>query len=200
MKERPRLLSLWERGTPKGWRGVRATAGQRGAAPLRRFAPALPRESRRTLLALAALGLVAAAPTPAGEARAHALFRQIRCVVCQNESIDDSGAELAGDLRAIVREQIAAGRSDVEIRRFLTDRYGEFVLLRPRMSAANALLWTTPFALAGGGLGVFALRRRRPGLTPELSVEEEAQLRRIAGDAAVTLPPDTRLRKGLSVR
>ena len=77
-------------------------------------------------------------PDPAQEARAHAVFRQIRCVVCQNESIDDSEAPLAGDLRHIVRSQVAAGRSDADIRRFLVDRYGQFVLLKPSFDPANA--------------------------------------------------------------
>ncbi|MFZ5730445.1 MAG: cytochrome c-type biogenesis protein, partial [Pseudomonadota bacterium] len=67
-------------------------------------------------------------PDPAQEARARELFKEVRCLVCQNESIDDSNAELAADLRRIVREEVAAGRSDAEIRDFLTDRYGEYVL------------------------------------------------------------------------
>jgi cytochrome c-type biogenesis protein CcmH len=76
-------------------------------------------------------------PDPAQEARARAIFEDVRCLVCQNESIDDSEAELAGDLRRIVREQVRQGRSDAEIKRFLTDRYGEFVLLTPAFNAAT---------------------------------------------------------------
>ncbi|MBE7218132.1 MAG: cytochrome c-type biogenesis protein CcmH [Caulobacteraceae bacterium] len=115
---------------------------------------------------------------PAQEARAHAVFRQIRCVVCQNESIDDSEAPLAGDLRHIVRAQVAAGRSDAEIRRFLVDRYGQFVLLKPRFDAGNALLWLGPFALVAAGLGGALLARRgvrsAPGLTPGEAARLEA--------------------------
>src|SRR6185437_773630 len=73
-------------------------------------------------------------PDPAQEARARAIFADVRCLVCQNESIDDSEAELAGDLRRTIREQVKAGRSDAQIKRFLTDRYGEFVLMTPRFS------------------------------------------------------------------
>ena len=72
---------------------------------------------------------------PAKEARARAIFADVRCLVCQNESIDDSEAELAGDLRKLVREQVQAGRSDAEIKHFLTDRYGEFVLMTPKVFA-----------------------------------------------------------------
>lgn len=115
---------------------------------------------------------------PAQEARAHAVFRQIRCVVCQNESIDDSEAPLAGDLRRIVRAQVVGGRSDADIRRFLVDRYGQFVLLKPRFDAANAVLWLTPFvlvALAFAG-ALFARRGRRAEhvLSPEERVRLEA--------------------------
>ncbi|RYF88830.1 MAG: cytochrome c-type biogenesis protein CcmH, partial [Caulobacteraceae bacterium] len=103
---------------------------------------------KRLLIALAALACVAAASDPAErlsdpaqEARARALFREVRCLVCQNESIDDSTAGLAGDLRKVIREQVAAGRDDAEIRAFLVDRYGEFALLKPAFSAPNAVLW-----------------------------------------------------------
>ncbi|WP_158916185.1 cytochrome c-type biogenesis protein [Caulobacter sp. S45] len=140
---------------------------------------------RALLVALAAaLCLGAAAGDPAEvlhnsaqEARARTLFRQVRCLVCQNESIDDSEADLAEDLRRIVRQQILAGRSDVEIKAFLTQRYGEFVLMRPAFSPANAALWLSPFVVVGlGGLVVLSRRRRlkdsqgEPSLTPE---EEE---------------------------
>src|SRR3569833_1398253 len=81
---------------------------------------------------------------PAQEARAEHLFTQLRCLVCQNESIDDSEADLARDLRQIVRQQVAAGRSDAQIRSFLVDRYGEFILLKPKFSIGNALLWLAP--------------------------------------------------------
>ena len=106
---------------------------------------------RRFLVILAALFCIAAAadpaerlPDPVLEARARAMFVQIRCVVCQNESIDDSEADIARDLRQTIRRQIAAGRSDAEVRGFLVRRYGEFILLRPRFSPENAALWLTP--------------------------------------------------------
>ena len=119
---------------------------------------------------------------PAQEARARALFKEVRCLVCQNESIDASHAELAQDLRAIVRQEVAAGRSDIEVRRFLTDRYGEYVLLKPQFSWANAALWLAPLlvVLAGGGLLISRWRALPP--EPELSGEETAALARLSDD------------------
>jgi cytochrome c-type biogenesis protein CcmH len=146
------------------------------------------RRLARSLAALAAVAMLAAAadpadrlPNPAQEARARALFGQIRCVVCQSESIDDSEADLARDLRQTVRAQVAAGRSDAEIRRFLVQRYGEFILLRPVFSPANALAWLGPFVivLAGGTFLLLRARRRPPPQDDELTPEEEARLARI---------------------
>ena len=115
------------------------------------------------------------------EARARDLFREVRCLVCQNESIDDSEAELASDLRRIVRQQVAAGRTDAEVRGFLVARYGKFVLLKPPFDAGTALLWLTPFGVVAGA-GAFLWLRRARG-TPEadlpLSAEEEARLRQL---------------------
>ena len=92
---------------------------------------------------------------PALEARARALSRELRCMVCQNQSIDDSDAPLARDLRLLVRERLTAGDSDAKVIDFLTARYGEFVLLKPRFSAGTALLWLAPLiALLVGGCGV----------------------------------------------
>jgi cytochrome c-type biogenesis protein CcmH len=151
---------------------------------------------RRALAACAAallFGLGAASdpserlPDPAAEARARELFAEIRCVVCQNESIDDSDAELAGDLRRIVREQVAAGRTDGQVRGFLTERYGEFVLLRPTFSPANLALWATPFLIVLAGLAIQLRRRRRPPTeAAALTPEEERRLREIVtrSDAA----------------
>lgn len=145
----------------------------------------------RTLaVALAALACMAAAsdpserlPDPAQEARARDLFKEVRCLVCQNESIDDSEAALAHDLRLLVRDQVKQGRSDAQIRAFLTERYGEFVLLKPPFSAGNAVLWLTPLGvlLIGGGLMAALLRRRRTAQAePEmLSTDEEARLERL---------------------
>jgi len=119
-------------------------------------------------------------PDPGQEARARTIFRDVRCLVCQNESIDASSAELAQDLRQIVREQVRAGRSDGEIKRFLTDRYGEFVLMTPAFSAGNLALWAGPFlvALLGAGLLAGRLRNRRPDV--ELSQLEAERVERLA--------------------
>jgi cytochrome c-type biogenesis protein CcmH len=143
---------------------------------------------RRRALAAALAGLVclsaASDPAerlrdPAQEARARGIMRDVRCLVCQNESIDDSEADLARDLRQIVREQVKAGKTDAEIKRFLTDRYGEFVLLKPRFSAGNLALWGGPFVVVG--LGVVLLFTRLRNRTPdaELSPLEADRLRRL---------------------
>ena len=118
---------------------------------------------------------------PAKEARARNLSRELRCMVCQNQSIDDSEAPLARDLRLLVRERIASGDSDKQVIDFLVARYGEFVLLKPRFERQTLLLWLLPpFVLIGGGLALWTYARRRPqrelaeptALTPE----EEARL------------------------
>jgi len=117
---------------------------------------------------------------PAQEARARTIFKDVRCLVCQNESIDDSEAELAHDLRQVVREQVRLGRSDAEIKRFLTDRYGEFVLMTPAFSWVNLALWGGPFLVVvlGGGLLVGRLRNR--SADAELSPEEADRVRRLS--------------------
>jgi cytochrome c-type biogenesis protein CcmH len=119
-------------------------------------------------------------PDPAQEARARAIFADIRCLVCQNESIDDSEAELAGDLRHVVRDQVKAGKSDAEIKQFLTDRYGEFVLLTPRFSWMNLALWGGPFLVVILGAGLLLGRLRNRSAEPELSPEEAERLRRLS--------------------
>jgi cytochrome c-type biogenesis protein CcmH len=123
-------------------------------------------------------------PDPAQEARARSIFEDVRCLVCQNESIDDSEAELAGDLRRIVREQVRQGRSDAEIKRFLTDRYGEFVLLTPAFNVGNLALWGGPFLAVALGV-VLLLRRLRnksvgEDLSQDLSPEEAARVERLS--------------------
>src|SRR6186997_3298290 len=130
---------------------------------------------------------------PAKEARARELSRELRCMVCQNQSIDDSDAPLARDLRLLVRERIAGGDSDSQVIDFLVARYGEFVLLKPRLTPHTLLLWLLPpLALAGGGLTLWFYSRRRsnnsgsaadPSLM-HLTKEEEARLERLlAADA-----------------
>ncbi len=121
-------------------------------------------------------------PDPAQEARAEYIGSQLRCLVCQNESIEDSDADLARDLRAIVRQQVREGRSDAQIMQWLVARYGEFVRLRPRLMASTLLLWATPFlGLLAGGLAAWAgLRRRVPEPRP-LSAAEQARVRELTG-------------------
>jgi cytochrome c-type biogenesis protein CcmH len=119
-------------------------------------------------------------PDPAQEARARAIFQDVRCLVCQNESIDDSEAELAGDLRKVVREQVRAGRSDAEVKRFLTDRYGEFVLLTPAFSWMNLALWGGPFAVVILGAGLLLTRLRNRSAEAELSPAEAERVRRLS--------------------
>jgi cytochrome c-type biogenesis protein CcmH len=109
------------------------------------------------------------------EARARALSKELRCMVCQNQSIDDSEAPLARDLRILVRERLQAGDSDRQVIDFLVARYGEFVLLRPRFSWRTALLWLTPAAvplIGACALLVFA-RRYRTGLNRATAEEEK---------------------------
>ncbi|WP_163268994.1 cytochrome c-type biogenesis protein [Chelativorans alearense] len=118
---------------------------------------------------------------PALEARARDLSAELRCMVCQNQSIDDSNADLARDLRILVRDRIRAGDTDEEVLAYIVSRYGEFVLLKPRLSARNALLWATPvLVLIGGGLIAFVnLRRRTERRAATLSAEEEAALKSV---------------------
>jgi cytochrome c-type biogenesis protein CcmH len=132
---------------------------------------------------------------PIKEARARDLSRELRCMVCQNQSIDDSEAPLARDLRLLVRERIAAGDSDSRVIDFLVARYGEFVLLKPRFERQTLLLWLlTPLALAGGGLVLLMHGRRRTKSAAgedqseaRLSAEEEVRLQRLM---AAEPPPE----------
>ena len=124
---------------------------------------------------------------PAIETRARDLSRELRCMVCQNQLIDDSEAPLARDLRLLVRERIAAGDSDAQVLDFLVARYGEFVLLKPRLEPHTYLLWLLPpLALAGGGFALWMYSRRRTrSATAEdqslrqLTPEEEARLEQL---------------------
>lgn len=144
---------------------------------------------RLILAALAGVACLAAAsdpaerlPDPAQEAKAREIFRDVRCLVCQNESIDDSEADLAHDLRQIVREQVKAGKSAPEIKRFLTDRYGEFVLLTPRFSIGNLALWGVPFLVVIAGVTLLFVRLRNRTLDVELTPLEAERLRRLDED------------------
>ncbi|MER8490876.1 cytochrome c-type biogenesis protein CcmH [Mesorhizobium australicum] len=115
---------------------------------------------------------------PALEARARALSEGLRCMVCQNQSIDESDADLARDLRILVRQRLVAGDTDRQVMDYVVSRYGEFVLLKPRFDLRNAMLWGTPvlLLLAGGVFIVLSARSRRLPATTALSVEEQAAL------------------------
>ena len=147
---------------------------------------------RACLLALALLAAVPAAAVepgemledPALEARAREISAGLRCLVCRNESIDESNADLARDLRLLVRERLLAGDSDAEVVAFITARYGEYVLLRPDASGANLILWVAgPLMLivALGAAGLYVRGRRAPehAAPDRLSAEEQARLDKI---------------------
>jgi cytochrome c-type biogenesis protein CcmH len=155
---------------------------------------ALSRFSKRgrKAAALALLACLLAAPVqavqpdemlkdPVAESRARKLSAELRCLVCQNESIDDSNAPLAKDLRLLVRERITAGDSDEAVKSFLVQRYGEFVLLRPPLSNRTMALYGAPFAaLIAGGVLIWRRSRRRPALgSAALSEDEKARLEKL---------------------
>ena len=119
-------------------------------------------------------------PDPALETRARALSKELRCMVCQNQSIDDSDAPLARDLRLLVREHLRAGETDQQVLDFLIARYGEFVLLRPRFAPHTALLWLTPLGvLVIGALGIAMSARRQRNSEDNLTADEEGRLAEI---------------------
>jgi cytochrome c-type biogenesis protein CcmH len=158
----------------------------------------------RAILAALTLGLLLVGPQtahavlpsevlsdPALEARARALSAELRCMVCQNQSIDDSDAPLAADLRILVRERIVAGDTDAEVIDFLVARYGEFILLKPRVSWHTALLWAAPpVILVIAGLVAFAgYRKRRKGaaeMPAPLDATERKALERLVSDGKPT--------------
>ncbi|MBI5130265.1 MAG: cytochrome c-type biogenesis protein CcmH [Rhodopseudomonas palustris] len=129
---------------------------------------------------------------PAKEARARELSRELRCMVCQNQSIDDSDATLAKDLRLLVRERIAAGDSNKQVLDYLVARYGEFVLLKPRFETHTLVLWLVPpLVLLGGGLALWLHVRRRADTVARagdaaapLSADEQARLDRLMADGS----------------
>lgn len=146
----------------------------------------------RRLLAALTLGFLLIVPAgavepdeilkdPALEARARELSAGLRCMVCQNQSIDDSAAPLARDLRVLLRERLSAGDTDEEVTAYLVDRYGEFILLRPRFAAHTMVLWLGPallFGMAALGLGI-AARRRRVSEPEPLTADEEDRLQEL---------------------
>lgn len=151
----------------------------------------------RKLLAFAAILFFALMPSlsfavapgemlkdPKLEARARALSAELRCLVCQNESIDESRAPLAHDLRILIRQHIAAGESNREIKAYLVARYGDFILLKPPVKLETLLLWGAPILIliGGGGAILLSLRIRAPAAKPAaLSAAEEAKLAKLLG-------------------
>ena len=134
------------------------------AAPA--FAPAFAVDSPREML-----------PDPAQETRAEAIGQELRCLVCQNESIEDSSADLARDLRKIVRQRVAAGEGDKQVVAWMVERYGNFVRLKPPFDAQTLLLWGSPvLALAAGAVAVAATRRRPAAAPAPLTDEERRRL------------------------
>jgi cytochrome c-type biogenesis protein CcmH len=155
-------------------------------------------KSARAILVLLSLIVASAAayavqpnevlPDPALEARARDISGGLRCLVCQNQSIDDSDAPLARDLRLLVRERLVAGDSDAEVTRFLVARYGEFVLLRPPLGWHTLMLWLTPvllLMLAAGGIGWRLVKARGQHIAPAqspLTADEQARLASLMKD------------------
>jgi cytochrome c-type biogenesis protein CcmH len=152
-------------------------------------------------LALIALVFALVAPTaslavepdemlkdPQLEFRARHLSEELRCMVCQNQSIDDSAAPLARDIRLLVRERLTKGDSDSEVLNYLVARYGEFVLLKPRLELQNLLLWgLPPFALVAGMIALYMAARRRPSADtrpPALSPDEQKRIATLVGPPA----------------
>jgi cytochrome c-type biogenesis protein CcmH len=161
--------------------------------------------TRWTVLALLAFAIVGAVPSlavepdeilkdPVLEARARQISGGLRCLVCQNQSIDDSNAPLARDLRLLVRERLEKGDSDGQVMQFIEDRYGEFVLLRPPFNLETLLLWLAPLLVLLGAivvaLRVVAKRKVAPAAAPALSGAEEDRLRALLADAAPSDPPN----------
>ena len=119
-------------------------------------------------------------PDPAMEARAREISKDLRCLVCQNQSIDDSNADLARDLRRLVRERLVAGDGNDQVKSYLVDRYGDYVLLRPPFKATTLLLWAGPFALLAVGavaLAVYLRRRQGPGGADTAPLTEDERRR-----------------------
>ncbi len=147
---------------------------------------------RRAVLALMLIGSFATAAIavlpdevlndPALESRARALSQKLRCMVCQNQSIDDSDAPLARDLRVLVRERLKAGDSDAQVREFLVARYGEFVLLEPQRDRRTMLLWSMPLLVLALGLLILLRFYRRPPQAPAkaLTAQEKRRLKELS--------------------
>jgi len=144
------------------------------------------------ILGLSAASALAVEPSerladPALEARARALSAELRCLVCQNQSIDDSSADLAHDLRVLLRQRLTAGDTDAQVLQFMVRRYGDFILLKPPVKPDTYLLWFGPFAvlaLGAAGAAIYLRRsRRRPDQAPApLSAEERRKLDKLLAE------------------
>ncbi len=124
---------------------------------------------------------------PVAEERARSLMKEVRCLVCQNQSIEDSNAEIAKSLRTLVRDRVAAGESDDQIKAYLVEKYGDWVMLKPPLDGRTLFLWGSPFLLGLGGLAIILLRRRTaPKMVPAeaLSAEDEQRVAELMGDTA----------------
>ena len=131
------------------------------------------------------------AENEAVERRLNAIAEELRCLVCQNESLAGSRADLAQDLRNQIREQIRAGRTDDQILAYMTDRYGDFIRYRPPLKGTTVALWAGPFVLLGiaaGGVAWYVRRRRTRVAAAALSPEEEARVARLLGEAGDDRP------------
>lgn len=127
------------------------------------------------ILALGLLPLAAHADPAANEARAQRLFTEVRCVECQSQDIGDSEAKIAADMRRQVRADVAAGKSDAQIRQSLYDHYGDYVLFRPRFSLGNLLLWGLPPLIIALGVGVLLFMRRKPSPARDYALNDDEQ-------------------------
>jgi cytochrome c-type biogenesis protein CcmH len=127
---------------------------------------------------------------PALEARAHAIGQSLRCVVCRSESIEESDADLARDIRILVRERLTAGDSDQDVVAYIVSRYGDFVLLKPPMKPETLILWFGPLLLLAGVGSIIFIRARRKRVvnTTPLSSDEQAELAHLIGDDMRTKP------------
>jgi cytochrome c-type biogenesis protein CcmH len=129
---------------------------------------------------------------PVLEARARDISTGLRCLVCQNQSIDDSNATMARDLRILIREQLVEGKSDAEVVDFVVARYGDFVLLKPRFKGTTIVLWLAPFVILGLVLIVAVKKRARPAVNP-LSEAEKAEITALINDMdePISKPPQS---------
>src|ERR1700722_2084829 len=188
------LFSLGEKVAAEG-RRMRAPRTERALRANPHPYPSPVGEGKRALLLLPLL-LALAGPAlavqpdevmkdPTLETRARALSSEVRCLVCQNESIDDSEAPLARDIRVLIRERIGKGESNDAVRAYLVSRYGDFILLKPPFKPKTLLLWLSPvLTLSLGVAAALYARRRAPRATLRLSDEEEARLAALTADDA----------------